>query len=111
MTRVAKLSLLGLYLAASLMAGFAPHADGCATHVHAAGHDDHECQAPAFAQAQGDADDDCATCKFLGQRYLAPPADPEPEVERCVAAVVVSVASLDVQWPRSPHDPRGPPLG
>lgn len=105
--RVARSSLLGLYLAASLLGGALPHADDCSAHAHEVSHG--ESGSGLLASADADHGADCATCKFLGQRCLNPSADPLPTVERAVAGLLLTQPCCDLQWPRSPHDPRGPP--
>lgn len=105
--RVARFSLLGLFLAASLWGGALPHAEDCSARAHEVSHG--ESGPGLLASTDADHGADCATCKFLGQRCLASPVDPLPCVERAVAALVLSQPCCDLLWPRSPHAPRGPP--
>lgn len=119
MRRLGTWSLLGWYLAASLLAVGLPHTENCATRfVDGHAHDSHPASPLEGVHVEashfdgiGDAahDDECATCKFLSLRYLAAPADPNLLVERAIEPLTRSGLVLDLARPRSPHEARGPP--
>lgn len=109
--RMAPRLLLGVYLAAGLMAGSMPHAEGCATLAHDSHSHDAEHADGWQAQAGPNHDDDCSVCNFLGLRYVATAlAAGPPRVEQ-LDVLSPSAPTLPVAMAVSLHDARGPPQG